>query len=209
MGSLETPRSLLIKSTICQVMDPLVIEVAVNPAMKSPEVDPEVSLKVDHLVGLAVLLPQVTESILVTELILMTEVRIETVDQILVPTIVRIMTSTILAMTDTVITDIMTLIMADIMTGVMEGGMTIEVNTGLYIGVPLVDLQTVPGLMSIIQTTCRTDNQGVTLVSETGKTVVVLLTTEVTGTAVMTVIAGAHLMTAMTIAEAAPPSWQA
>ena len=118
-------------------MDPLGIEVAANLTMRSPEVDPEGSLEVDHLMGLAVFLPQVAESILVTELILMTEVEIETVDQIVVPTIVRIMTGTILTMTDTVMTDITTSVMADIMTGVMVGGMMTEAGTGLHVGVPL------------------------------------------------------------------------
>ena len=69
MGSLKTLRSLLINNTIFQVMDLLSIEVVANLTMANPEVDPEVSPKVDHPVCLAVLLPQVTESILVTELI--------------------------------------------------------------------------------------------------------------------------------------------
>ena len=130
--------------------------------MRRPEVDPEVSLEVDHLMGLAVLFPQMTESILVTELILMTGVEIETVDQIVVHTIVMITTGTILAMTD------ITLVVADITTRVMVGGMMTEANTGLHIGVLLIDLQTIPGLMTIVQMTCRTDIHGVTLVSETG-----------------------------------------
>ena len=58
--------------------------------------------------------------------------------------------------------------------------------------------------MTIIQMTYSTDVHEVTLVSETGETVVVPLTTDVTGTAVMTIIAGAHIMTAETITEAAP-----
>ena len=116
-------------------MDPLSIKVVAKPIMRIPEVDPEVSLEVDHLVGLAVLLPQVTESILATELILMTEVEIETIDQIVAHIIVRIMTGDILAMRDTVMTDIMTLVMADIMTGVVAGGMMTEADTGLHIGV--------------------------------------------------------------------------
>ena len=52
--------------------------------------------------------------------------------------------------------------------------------------------------------TCRTDIHGVTLVSGTGKIAVVPLTTDATGTAVMTFITGANLMTAETITEAAP-----
>ena len=51
---------------------------AANPTIRNPEVDPEVNLEADHLMGPAVLLPQVTESILVTGLMLMTEVEIKT-----------------------------------------------------------------------------------------------------------------------------------
>ena len=169
--------------------------------MISPEVDLEVNPEVDHLMGLAVLLPQVTESILVTELMLMTEVETETIDHIMVHIIVRIMTGTILAMTDTVMTDIMTLVMTDIMTRVMAGSMTTEAYTGLHIGVILIDLLTVPDLMTIIQMTCRTEIYGLTLVSETGRTTVVPLTTDMAGIAMMTVIAGTHLMTAETITK--------
>ena len=123
-------------------MDPLSTKVMTILAT-SPEVDPEVNLEADHLMDLAVLLPKVTEFILVTGLIPMTGVKIENTDQIVAHTIV--MTGTIPVMTDIVMTSIMTSTAADMMTGVMTGSMMTEVDTGLHIGVLLIDLQTILG----------------------------------------------------------------
>ena len=118
-------------------MDPLSIKVTVIPTIRNPEVDPEVNLEADHPMGLAVLLPEVTESTLATGLMPMTGVEIRTIGQIVAHIKVMIVTSTA----------------ADIMTGVMSGGMTTEVDTGLHVGVLFIDLQTIPGLMTTIQMT--------------------------------------------------------
>ena len=102
--------------------------------------------------GLAVLLPRVTGFTLVTGLMSMTGVRIETTNQIMAHTIV-ITTGTITVMTGIVMTDIMTSTTANIITGVMTGDMTTEVDTGLHTGVLLVDHQIALGLMTAVQTT--------------------------------------------------------
>ena len=151
---------------------------------RSPEVDPEVILEADHLMGLAVLLPKVTEFILVIELISMTEARIETTDQIMVHATVITATGTIPIMTDTVMTGIMTSTVADIMTGVMTGGMMTEVDTCLHIGVLLPEV---------------IEFHGVTPASETGEIVVSHLTINMMGTTVTIIVAGPHLQTAGTI----------
>ena len=153
MRNLETLENLLINSATHQVMDPLSIKVMVIPTITNPEIDPEINLEADHLMGLAVLLPEVTESILVTGLMPMTGVDIKTIGQIMAHIIVMITTGTIPAMTGTMMTGIMTSTAADIMTGVTTGGMTTEVSTGLHVGVLLIDLQTVPGLMTAVQMT--------------------------------------------------------
>ena len=129
-------------------MDPLSIEVMAILTIRNLEVD----LEADHLVDLAVLLPQVTESILVTGFMPTTGVEIKTIGQIMVHIIVMIVTGTVLAMADAVMTD-MTSVTANIMTWVMTGGMTTEVDTGLHVGILLVDLQTISGLMTAVQTT--------------------------------------------------------
>ena len=147
MSSLETLKSIPINSATHWVMDPLSIKVMVILTIRNPEVDPEVNLEADHLMGLAVLLPKVTESILVTR------VEIKTIGHIMAHIIVMIMTGTIPAMTGTMMTDIITSTTADIMTGVTPGGMMTEVDTGLHVRVLLIDLQTVSGLMTVIQMT--------------------------------------------------------
>ena len=76
--NLETLKSILINSTTRRVMGPLSIKVMVILTIQNPEVGPEGNLEADHLVGLAVLLPKVTESILVTGLMSMTGVEIRT-----------------------------------------------------------------------------------------------------------------------------------
>ena len=151
--NLETLKSILINSAAHQVMDPLSIKVMVIQTIRNQEVDPEVNLEADHLMGLAVLLPEVTESIPVTGLVLMTGVEIKTVGQIMAYITVMIMTGTVPAMTGTVMTDIMTSTAADTMTWVTTGGMTAEVGTGLPAGVLLIDLQTVSSLMTTVQMT--------------------------------------------------------
>ena len=55
--NLETLKSILINSMTHQVIDPLNIKVVITPATRSPEADPEVNLEVNHLMGLAVVLP--------------------------------------------------------------------------------------------------------------------------------------------------------
>ena len=82
MRNLETLKSILINSTTHQVMGLLNIRVIIILTIRSPEVDLEVNLGANHLVDLPVLLPEVTEFILVTGLILMTGAKIETTDQI-------------------------------------------------------------------------------------------------------------------------------
>ena len=151
--NLKTVKSILINSAACHRMDPLNIKVVITLTTRSPEADPEVNLEANHLVGLAVLLPRVTGFTLVTRLVPIIGVRIETTDQIVPHTIVMIVTGTITVMTGIVMTDIMTSTAADIMTGVMTGDMMTEVDTGLHIGVLLIDLQTALGLMTAIQTT--------------------------------------------------------
>ena len=69
------------------------------------------------------------------------------------PYIVMTVTGTVPAMTGTVMTDIMISTTANIMTGVMTGGMMVEVDTCFHVGVLLIDLQTIPGLMTAIQMT--------------------------------------------------------
>ena len=103
--------------------------------------------------GLAVLLSEMTEFIVVTGLIQMTGARIETADQIMAHTTVMTATGTIPVMTDTMMTGIMTSTTVDIMTWVMTGGMMTAVDTGLHAGVLLTDLQAIPGLMTIVQMT--------------------------------------------------------
>ena len=56
MRNLETLKSILINSATHRVMDPLHIEVMVIPTTRNPEVDPELKLEADHLMGLAVFL---------------------------------------------------------------------------------------------------------------------------------------------------------
>ena len=106
--------------------------------------------------------------------------------------------------TGIVMTDIMTLVMTDFTTGVMAGDIMTEASTGLHIGVLLIDPLTIPDLMIVVQMIYGTDAHGVTLVSETGETAVIPMTTNVAGIAVMRAIAGAHLMTTEIIAETAP-----
>ena len=97
---------------------------------------------------LAVLLPKVTEFILMTGLLPMTGAKIETTDQIVAHTTVMTMTDTTPVMTAIMMTDTMTSIKADIMTGVVTGDMMTGVDTGIHIGVLLI-----PGLMTTIQMT--------------------------------------------------------
>ena len=99
------------------------IEVIIILTMRSPEVDPEVNPEADHLMDLAVLLPKVTEFILVTGLVPMTGAKIETTDQIVAHTTVMTKTDIAPVMTGIVMTDTMTSTEADIMTGVMTGDM--------------------------------------------------------------------------------------
>ena len=140
-------------STMHQMTDPLNVKVIIIPTTRSPEVDPEVNLEADHLVDLAVLLPDVTEFILVTGLMSMTGVETRTIGWIVAHTIVMIVTDAVPVTTDIIMTDIMTSTVADIMTGVMTGGMVTEVGTGLQAGVLLVDLKAILGLMTIVQMT--------------------------------------------------------
>ena len=92
MRVLETLKSILIHSAFHQVMDPHNNKVVIILTIRSPEVDPEVNLEADHLIGPAVLLVEGTEFILVTGLILMTGVEIETTEQIVAHT--TVMTAT-------------------------------------------------------------------------------------------------------------------
>ena len=78
------------------------VEVMIILTTRSPEEGPEVNLEADHLMGLAVLLPTVTEFILVKRLILLTGARIEITDQMMAHTIVLATTGTIPVMRDTV-----------------------------------------------------------------------------------------------------------
>ena len=103
--------------------------------------------------GLAVPLPDVTESTLGTGLMPMTGVEIKTIGQIVAHIIVMIATGAIPAMTGTVMTDIITSTLADTMTGVTIRGMMTEVDIGLHVGVLLIDLQIILGLMTTIQMT--------------------------------------------------------
>ena len=116
------------------------IEVIMIPTRRGPKADPEVNLEADHLMDLAVLLPLVTEFILVKGLVPMTGAKIETTDQIMAHTTVMTMTDTAPFMTG--------IMMTDIMTGVMTGHMMTGVDTGLHIGVLLI-----PGLMTTVQMT--------------------------------------------------------
>ena len=125
-------------------MDLLNIEVIIIPTIRSPEVN----LEADHLVDLAVLLPDVIEFILATELIQMTGAKIETADQIVAHTTVMTATDTAPVMTGIGMTDIMTSTEADIMAGVMTEDMMTGIDTGLHIGVLLI-----PGLMTTAQMT--------------------------------------------------------
>ena len=169
MRNLRTLKTILISSVTHWVVDPLSIRMKITPITRNPEVDPEVNLEADHLMGLAVLLPKVTESTLGTGLVLMTGVEIKTIGQIVAHIIVMIVTGTILAMTGTVMTDIITSTLANTMTGVMTGCMTTEVDIGLHVGVLLIDSQIILGLMTTVQMTRGTDVHGVTLVSEIGE----------------------------------------
>ena len=123
-------KSILIHSAAHQVKGLLNIEVIIIPTIRSPKVDPEVNLEADHLVDLAVLLPEVTEFILVMGLILMTGAKIETADQIMAHTTVMTTTDTTPVTTGIMMTDTMTSTKVDIMTGVMTGDMTTGVDTG-------------------------------------------------------------------------------
>ena len=123
MRNLETLNSIPIHSAAHQVMGLLNIEVIIILTIRSPEVDPEVNLEADHLMDLAVLLPKVTEFILVTGLVPMTGAKIETTDQIVAHTTVMTKTDITPVMTGIVMTDTMTSTEADIMTGVMTGDM--------------------------------------------------------------------------------------
>ena len=149
MRNLKTLKSYLINSATHQVVDPLSIKMMVILITRNPEVDPEVNLEA----GLAVLLPKVRESILVTGLVLMTGVEIKTIGQIMAHIIVMITTGAIPATTGTMMTDIITSTLADTMTGFMTGGTMTEVDTGLHVGVLLIDLQILLGLMTAIQVT--------------------------------------------------------
>ena len=144
--NLATLKSIPIHSTIHQVMGLLNIEVIIIPTIRSPGVDPEVNLEADHLVDLAVLLPEVTEFILVTGLVPMTGAKMGTADQIMVHTTVMTMTDTTLVMTGIVMTDTMTSTEADIMTGVMAEDLMTGVDTGLHVRVLLI-----PDLMTTAQ----------------------------------------------------------
>ena len=153
MRTLEILRSILINNTMHQLTYPLNIKVMIILTAKSPEVDPEVNLEANHHMDLAVLLPEVTEFILVTGPMSMTGVETRTIGQIVAHIIAMIMIGTLPVMTDIMMIDIMTSTMADIMTGVTTGGMMTEVDNGLHAGVLLVDLLTVLGLMTIAQMT--------------------------------------------------------
>ena len=71
---------------------------------RSPEVDPEVNLKVGHLMGPTAPLLLMTESILATGSMMETEVETRTTDLIVDPTILRTVTGTVPAMAGTVMT---------------------------------------------------------------------------------------------------------
>ena len=116
--------------------------------IRSPEVDPEVNLEADYLMDFAVLLPKVTEFILVTGLVLMTGAKIETMDQIMAHTTVMTTTDTAPVTTGIMMTDTMTSTEADIMTGVMTEDMMTGVDAHLHVGVLLI-----PGLMTSAQMT--------------------------------------------------------
>ena len=153
MRSLETLKSILINSAAHQVMDPLNIKLVIILTIISPEVDPGVNLEANHLMDLVALLSKVTEFILATELVPMTGVKIETADQIVAHIIVMIMTGTIPVTTNIMMTDIMTSNAADIMAGMMAGDIMTMVDTGLHVGILLIDLQTILGLMTTVQMT--------------------------------------------------------
>ena len=124
-------------NTAHQVIGPLGIQVAAILIARSPEMDPEVNPKVSHLMGPAAPLLMVTESVVMTESILVTgsmmetEVETRTTDLIVDPTILRTTTSTIPTVTGTMMTDFLTLT-AGIIAGVTTGDMTIGVDTGLF-----------------------------------------------------------------------------
>ena len=114
-----------------QVMDLLDIQVTAILIARSPEVDPEVNLKVGHLMGAAAPFLLMTESILVIGSMMETEVKTRTTDLIMDPTLLRTTTGTIPTMTGTVMTGFMTLT-AGIMAGVMTGDMMTGVDNGLF-----------------------------------------------------------------------------
>ena len=114
-----------------QVMDLLDIQVTAILIARSPEVDPEVNLKVGHLMGPAAPFLLMTESILVIGSMMETEVKTRTTDLIMDPTLLRTTTGTIPTMTGTVMTGFMTLT-AGIMAGVMTGDMMTGVDNGLF-----------------------------------------------------------------------------
>ena len=143
--------------------------------------------------GFAVL-PRATGFTLATGLMPMTGVRIETADQFMAHSVVMIATGTVTVKADIMMTDIMTITTANIMTGVTSGD---------HVGVLQVSFQTALGLMTAVQTTGGTDINEVTLVSETGETVVALLAIDMMGTTVMIVVIGPHLQTTGTIARTA------
>ena len=134
--NLEILGSLLMSNAAPQVMVLPDIQVAAILITRNPEVDPEVDLKVGHLMGPAAPL-LVTKFILVTEFILVTgsmmetEVETRTTDLIVDLTILMTMTGTILTRTGTVTTGFATLT-AGIMAGVMTGDMMTGVHTGLF-----------------------------------------------------------------------------
>ena len=107
------------------------IQVTAILIVKSPEADPEVDLKVGHLMGPAAHFLLVTEFILVTEPMMETELEIGTTDLIKDLIILMTMTGTVLTMTGTMMTDFTTLT-AVTMAGAMTGDMTTGVHTGLF-----------------------------------------------------------------------------
>ena len=129
-----------------QVMGLLDIQVTAILIARSPEVDPEVNLKVGHLMGPAAPLLLATESILMTESILVTgsvmetEVETRATDLIVDPTtLLRTMTGTVPTMTGTMMTGFATL----------TAGNIAGVDTGLFpVGSHLLQ-----GLMTTAQLT--------------------------------------------------------
>ena len=183
MRNLKILGRLLMSNAAPQVMVLPNIQVAAILITRSPEADPEVDLKVGHLVGPATPLLLATGFILATEFVLVTESMMETeVETRTTDLIMDLTILTILTMTGTMMTGSMTLT-AGIMAGVTTGDLMAVVHTGLFpVGPHLLQ-----GLMTVTQLTWGTCILGVTLVSEIDETIVVPLIANIMLTIVMAI----------------------